>query len=143
MFILLILGVGCDSFTTAQTEIWFFNPAQSTLHVYVADTPTEHTQGLGAVESLAADEGMLFIFPTPTTPHFWMKDMEYPLDMIWIRDEVVVGVTEQVPVEAPGTRLANYVRYAAPEPVDMVVEVPAGVIAAQAIAVGQRLDYPD
>src|SRR3990167_10190204 len=45
--------------------------------VEIADDPNEQSQGLSGRESLAPDSGMLFVFPQPTMPGFWMKDMKF------------------------------------------------------------------
>jgi uncharacterized membrane protein (UPF0127 family) len=68
-------------------------PARSTvvLHVHgkqytlrVARTATQQEQGLGDRATLARDQGMLFQFQRPAIECFWMKDMHFPLDMIWL-----------------------------------------------------------
>lgn len=51
--------------------------------VYVVDTPGTRAQGLSGREGLAKDEGMLFIFENPGVYAFWMKDMNFPIDIIW------------------------------------------------------------
>ncbi len=41
-------------------------------------------QGLSGRDSLPTDYGMLFVFPKSDIYEFWMKDMKFPLDIIWI-----------------------------------------------------------
>src|SRR5882672_5260542 len=55
-----------------------------TIQAYNADTDALRTLGLSGHSPLAADEGMLFIFPAPGEYGFWMKDMLFPLDLVWI-----------------------------------------------------------
>lgn len=50
-----------------------------TLKVEVADTPERQAQGLMFRKSLGEDEGMVFLFPTPTAGGFWMKNTLIPL----------------------------------------------------------------
>ncbi len=57
-----------------------------TYTVDVADTYLTLKQGLSERRSLGADEGMFFIFNKPDTYGFWMKDMNFPLDIIWINE---------------------------------------------------------
>lgn len=52
--------------------------------VDLATTPAELAQGLSGREPLGPEKGMLFIFKTPDTYGFWMKDMKFSLDIIWI-----------------------------------------------------------
>ena len=122
-----------DSFTQAQTTIQFSNAAQTQVQVYVADTPAEWKTGLGNISALAANEGMLFIFPTPGEYSFWMKDVEYPLDLIWLLDDTIVAITPHIQPQ-PQTTL-----YYPPTPVNQVIEVPAGFIAEHDITVEQGL----
>lgn len=53
--------------------------------VWVAATDAHREQGLMFVDSMPAERGMLFIFPTPARVSFWMKNTLIPLDMIFIR----------------------------------------------------------
>jgi len=50
----------------------------------VADTAEERSQGLMFREQLAANEGMLFLYPKEKPVSFWMKNTPLPLDMIFI-----------------------------------------------------------
>ncbi len=54
------------------------------LTVELANSVAEQAQGLSDRPSLAPDRGMLFTFATDTMPSFWMKDMNFPIDMIWL-----------------------------------------------------------
>ncbi|MBP6904718.1 MAG: DUF192 domain-containing protein [Candidatus Pacebacteria bacterium] len=61
-----------------------------TIPVVLADTPALRTQGLSGTERLAPGTGMLFVFDTPGVYGFWMKDMRYPLDIVWIDERFMV-----------------------------------------------------
>lgn len=66
--------------------------------VKVAQTEDEKEQGLQGVESLAENEGMLFIFEEPDTVSFWMKDTLIPLDIIFIDEDLnVISVDKGEP----------------------------------------------
>jgi hypothetical protein len=58
--------------------------------VDLAVTGAEQAQGLSGRESLSPDEGMLFIFSKPGKYAFWMKDMNFPIDMIWITPDMKI-----------------------------------------------------
>lgn len=49
-----------------------------------AQTEDERRQGLSGRQLLAPDEGMLFVFDRPGRQCMWMKDMNFPLDIIWL-----------------------------------------------------------
>jgi len=58
--------------------------------VDLALTDAEQTQGLSGRKDLAKNEGMLFVFNKPDKYLFWMKDMNFPIDIIWISDDMRV-----------------------------------------------------
>ena len=60
-----------------------------TFSVEVATSSAQQQQGLSGRNSLATDKGMLFIFKTPNKYAFWMKDMKFPLDMVFIKDNKI------------------------------------------------------
>jgi uncharacterized membrane protein (UPF0127 family) len=67
------------------------------IHAEIADTDASREQGLSDRPSLPVDSGMLFVFDTPGQYGFWMKDMHFPLDMVWINvDKTVAGVTKDI-----------------------------------------------
>lgn len=57
----------------------------------VADTETKREVGLGGRPTIGEDEGMLFVFEEPQPYSFWMKGMEFPLDIIWLTSVDSVG----------------------------------------------------
>lgn len=56
----------------------------TTIPVTIADTEQARTQGLSGTESLAVGTGKLFVFDAPGVYSFWMKDMKYAIDIVWI-----------------------------------------------------------
>lgn len=54
------------------------------LPVSIADTPALQEHGLSDTASLPIHTGMFFVFSNPGMYGFWMKDMQYPLDIIWL-----------------------------------------------------------
>src|SRR3989344_982883 len=55
-----------------------------TLNVAVADIETLREKGLSGLSGLSDDEGMLFVFPDDGIYSFWMKDMRFAIDMLWL-----------------------------------------------------------
>lgn len=109
------------------------------LHVEVMTTPEQLTQGLSGREKLGSD-GMLFILPSTDKPEFWMKEMQFALDMIWLRDGEVVEITPNVPFPSPGTKLSDLPFYSPSQTANMVLEVEAGKAQAWGIIPGARLE---
>lgn len=108
------------------------------IRVEIADTEALRAKGLSGRKSLAQDEGMLFIFQSPSRYTFWMKDMHFPLDFIWINKDTVVDITENVspPVDFGSSALP---RYKPLEPVDKVLEVNAGIVESSNIQIGDKV----
>ena len=100
--------------------------ANQPLWVKLAKTEEERIRGLSGVKSLAENEGRLFILPQKQQPIFWMKDMNFPLDFIWIEAGKVVDLTENAPAPSPDTPDWQLIRYQPKQPVDMVLEVNSG-----------------
>jgi uncharacterized membrane protein (UPF0127 family) len=115
---------------------------QSKLQVAVADTDALRQQGLSGQPGLKENQGMLFDFKNSerSRPGFWMKEMLFPLDIIWIRDSTVVDVARNVPAPDPATPLSDLPQYFPSEPIDTVVEVLAGWCEKHGIAVGEKLE---
>lgn len=99
--------------------------------VEVRDTEAGRSQGLSGREKLAEDEGMLFVFDQPGIYGFWMKEMKFPLDFIWIKDNLVMEVTENVGVDRTDIRPK--------EAVDKVLEVNSGWAGKQGIKIGDAV----
>jgi uncharacterized membrane protein (UPF0127 family) len=104
--------------------------------VEIPNTPSLQHKGLGKRDYLAEFEGMLFIFPTPDTYAFHMKDMRFPIDIIWIRSNVIVDITKNVPVPT-GMDLPTY---QPDREADMVLEVNAYFTDRHNIRLGDRVD---
>ena len=63
----------------------------------VADSEAKRTSGLSGRDSLPADQGMLFVFEKSARYGFWMKDMKFPIDIIWFNRGRVVYIVENAP----------------------------------------------
>ena len=102
--------------------------------VEVASTDIARKQGLSGRNVLEDGRGMLFVFDTEGEWGIWMKDMNFPIDIIWVgQDGTVVTVAKDV---SPDT----YPQAFYPSvPARFVLEVPAGFVAAHDIDEGSRL----
>lgn len=67
-----------------------------TLVADIADTEEKRRMGLSVKDTLREDEGMLFVFKTPSKHSFWMKNMKFPIDIIWISEYHEVVHVEHV-----------------------------------------------
>jgi len=75
---------------------------------------------------------MLFLFDKSGRYAFWMKDMKFPLDFIWIAGDKVVDIDENIPPDYSGTLKPE-------TPVDKVLEINAGVCEKYGIKKGDEV----
>ena len=73
-----------DFVAESPSEITRVQIGDSIFNVELALSPEERRQGLSGHKPLKDKEGMLFVFEKPDTYGFWMKDMLFPLDILWI-----------------------------------------------------------
>ena len=67
------------------------------ISVEVADTSEARIKGLADRNMLPDDSGMLFIFDTPAQYGFWMKNMNFAIDIVWIDENLrVIGIEKRV-----------------------------------------------
>lgn len=114
---------------------------EKTIEVEIADNNSARSKGLSkrTPESFSTNSGMLFILPQKNSNlAFWMKDMLFPIDIIWISGETITQIDANVPVPASGTTDAQLKRYVPNDPVDIVLEVHAGVAKKNGWVVGTR-----
>jgi uncharacterized membrane protein (UPF0127 family) len=108
----------------------------------LARTPQERGRGLSGRSALPDDAGMLFIFPNEQQLTFWMKDMRFPLDVVWISaDRHVVAVTEQIPPPAPGTPDSALLLYSSTAPVLYALEVNGGLVQQLGVHAGDPVAF--
>lgn len=71
-----------------------------TYTVDVAKTDEERVRGLSGLEELRERHGLLFVFEKSAVQGFWMKDMNFPIDIVWIDEDLkVIGVERSVSPE--------------------------------------------
>lgn len=99
-------------------------------------TPKEHARGLSGRKILEEGQGMLFVFPEPAPHSFWMKDMRFSIDIVWLLKEKVVFVVERASLPT-----SEGIPTFRPEVLaDHVLELPAGSVEAHGIQVGTNLE---
>jgi uncharacterized protein len=82
--------------------------APLTIKAEVAGTDGQRQMGLMFRESMADDEGMIFLFPTERHNAFWMHNTLIPLDMLFIdSDWKVVGIVENARPLTDDSRSVN------------------------------------
>ncbi len=133
-------------FAIALFAFWYYSrhPLQTTVMVRgttfivdVAVTPKEKEVGLGNRNALEVNHGMLFVYNEKARYPFWMRNMKFPIDILWIDDRAIVDITKNVPLsDKPLNELPIYHPAV---PVDKVLEVNAGLVDEYTITVGDKI----
>lgn len=120
-----------NSSNTQIADLRILQLRGESIRVSIADTDATREKGLGGRSGLASDEGMLFIFPKDGIYAFWMKDMQFSIDIVWLSAEGrVVYIAQNV---SPSTYPRDFV----PEsPARYVLELPAGYCLSHGVQVG-------
>jgi uncharacterized protein len=105
---------------------------ETAIHAELATTRAEQIQGLSGRASLSTSAGMLFIFDHSSYWGIWMKDMNFPIDVLWITDNMKVAYIVE------NMQPAGYPKVYTPRtPTLYVLEVPAGTVKNNGIKIGQ------
>ena len=128
----------------SQVVVYLFGEPTNTIYVdelaigvTIADEPDERRQGLSGLKSLPELEGKLFVFEETGNYGIWMKDMFFPIDVIWIDENLrIVHIEENVlPNSYPAT-------YNSPVPARFVLETNAFFVDTFQITKGARVTIP-
>ena len=106
--------------------------------VEVADTSQKRNLGLGKRSGLKKDWGMLFVFEKRKIHRFWMKDMQFALDIIWLDNYRIVHILRNVQPTIQGEKPAIL---APPDPANFVLEIEAGRASELRLEQGDLLKY--
>jgi uncharacterized protein len=105
----------------------------------ISATNEQRTKGLSVRDDLAENEAMLFVFSNQAEHRFWMKDMKFPIDIIWIdSDKAVVHIEHNLQPCPSGVLCTTY------KPNDdslYVLETVGGFAEKYGIVEGTRVDF--
>ncbi|MCC6711656.1 MAG: DUF192 domain-containing protein [Candidatus Pacebacteria bacterium] len=134
VFLFLVIGCFCaylffrsKSFTpgllnVSDGEVISWQLDGKSFKVKVVTNQASIEKGLGGIKEFVEADGMLFVFPGKTKPIFWMKGMQFAIDLYWIRDGQIIGVEKNI--LPPESETTDLVKYYSPGEVDMVLEIP-------------------
>lgn len=110
-----------------------------TFSVEIAKDDKTRERGLSDKPSLPQDWGMLFLFDKPSTYSFWMKEMHFPIDIIYINNDIIVHVFKNVP--PPTSSKEELPVYTPDAPADKVLEINAGLSEKYGIKKGDKVKF--
>lgn len=112
-------AASCQPTTSLSTVV----VAGRTIPVDLAFTSQSRTRGLSGRPCLAKDTGLVLGWDTPTMTRIWMPDMNFAIDVIFVRAGKVIMIYADAQPCAPGGPCPTF---GPDEAVDYVLEVPAG-----------------
>jgi uncharacterized membrane protein (UPF0127 family) len=109
------------------------------LRLMVVKDEKSRMKGLSGRRSLNENTGMLFVFDKKDTYGFWMKNMKFPIDIIYLDGNKVVDIKKNVP--EPKSENADLPIYTPDQPANHVLEVNAGVADKLKITEGSTITF--
>ncbi|OHA99929.1 MAG: hypothetical protein A3H52_02555 [Candidatus Zambryskibacteria bacterium RIFCSPLOWO2_02_FULL_39_26] len=136
IFVSILIFVGIIAFFSTKTYKSEVILAGRVFEVDVVDTNYLLSKGLSGRMSLDEDQGMLFVFQKPDKYGFWMKDMLFPIDIIWFDQNFkIIHVEKSV---SPQT----YPKIFTPESNSLyVLEISAGQVQKLGIQIGDKTKF--
>lgn len=107
--------------------------------VVVASSQQDKEVGLSKTKSLAPDQGMIFLFDKPDYYPFWMKNMQFPIDIIYTNKDTIVTIKSNA--QPPKNNNENLIIYVPAEPSDKVLEIQAGLAEKYKFKNGDKIIY--
>ncbi len=110
---------------------------ENKIKIEIADTDMARYKGLSGRKNLCGECGMLFLFPNEQKRNFVMRDMNFPLDIVWVKDGKIIKIDKNLLPE--GTNPSR--TYSSDDMVDMVLEVNGGFCEKNVIEEGDSIIY--
>lgn len=104
----------------------------------VAKSQKEREIGLSETKSISDNQGMIFLFDKPDYYSFWMKNMKFPIDIIYINSDTIVSIVNDAPLIKDRE---NPAIYSSTKPADKVLEIKAGLSEKYKFKEGDKVTY--
>lgn len=141
MVLLLVLATaGCKSDGTTGTHRVVIG--EQTFDLELAMTNAARFRGLSGREKVAADGGMLFVFPSEAEREFVMRECRVPIDILFLGPTGEVLTTHAMQVEPAGTPEADLPGYSSGGKSAVVIELAGGTVARLGVEPGDRISLP-
>jgi uncharacterized protein len=109
------------------------------IFVDIALTDTQKQAGLSIKNFMNENEGMLFFLEEPTKASFWMKNMHFPIDIIWLDETFsIVHIEEKL---QPCTTTFYCPSYKPLKESLYVLETIAGFANKHHLKIGDQMDF--
>lgn len=133
LVIITVFCLGCQVEKMEKKQACFDNNCYT---VEIASNPFQQAQGLMDRESLGEKEGMLFVYNQEGDRQFWMKNMNFPLDIIWLdNNQEIIDFKKNI----PPCEKNPCSTYQIDKKAQYVLELPADSIKKNNIKIGDKL----
>ena len=138
LILFIIIGLAIIVFLSTQHYPSKLVMGGKTYMVDVSDSSYTQSKGYSGREPITRNEGMIFVFDTIDKHGFWMKDMKFSIDIIWMDDSYTINHIEKSvsPETYPKVFIPN-------EPGKYVLEVAAGEVDRLGVKIGDKVDFLD
>lgn len=126
---LLLLGDG---------DFIIVNLGNAKISAEIARSSQKREQGLSGRKKLKDNESMLFIFEREGNYGFWMKEMLFNIDMIFIKDDIIVDMAENMPYPINENNIAGV---SPKEKANLVLEINSGLVKKYNIKIGDKVEF--
>jgi len=133
---ILIIGILMMNRVSNKNSQPYVRIGSVEIPVELAIDSASQQKGLSGRPSLDSQSGMLFIFNKPGIYTFWMPDMNFTIDIIWINDNKVVDINANVSNNFDPENPSFYEPVA---PAQYVLEVNAGFAKTENIKIGDTV----
>ncbi len=120
--------------SSKEHEVVSATLGDAALNLMISDTEEKRERGLGGRGGISYKQGMIFMFPYPGKHGIWMKDMIFPIDILWFDENMQVIYMEENIEPNTFPQVFN-----PPTIASYVVEVRAGFIEKYKIKIGSTL----
>ena len=134
------LAVGAlFAFPIMRTDFVTVRINGASLVAELASDPRARMRGLSGREALGENAGMLFLFDRPDRYGIWMKEMKFPIDIFWIKGDMIIDMEEGVSAPSRDTPIGALPVYRPDAAAEMVLETRAGFAERFGIRIGDRI----
>jgi len=129
------IATGCSQPPASGLPTVQMKLGSQTFTLEIANTAETRERGLMRRDSMPADHGMIFAFPSEEPQSFWMKNTLIPLDIVYIDAAgTIVSIRSMKPLDLTGIESGKPAKYA--------IELNAGIASAAGLKVGDKIKVP-
>ena len=121
-----------------MTHIRIFFPDGETIIADLVKTEEDRMRGLMFRKTINEDQGMLFVFESEGLYSFWMKDMNFSIDILWLDGQKRIIHLEH---DVPPCKKEPCPSYGPTLPSKYVLELKAGSIKKRNLKLYDRIDF--